>query len=157
MHDPPSPHPHDPNPSPPSDDPTFRLLLPDGSERVVTVADLRQLPGATAAGCFIVSTGHGTSGPFAFGGALLRDLLAAHLSPGDVWAQVEVLGEDGFGTRLHRRELEGAGGGGAILLAFAIDGVTMTRQRGLVRLIVPGESDDALKQVKWVSTVRVVG
>jgi hypothetical protein len=157
MHDPLSPHPHDPAPSPPSDDPTFRLLLPDGRVQMVMMADLRRLPQALATGCFIVSTGHGTSGPFAFGGALLRDLLAAHLSPEEAWTQVEVVGEDGFGARLHRQELEPIGGPGPILLAYVIDGVAMRRRQGLVRLIVPGENDDALKQVKWVSTVQVVG
>lgn len=157
MRDPLSPHPHEPNPSPPSPDPSFRLLLPDGSERLVTVADLRRLPVTTAPDCYIVSTGHGTSGPFEFGGVRLLDLLAAHLPPEQVWAQVEVVSGDGFGARLHRGELQQAGRAGRILLAFDIDGAAMTRQQGLVRLIVPSETDDALKQVKWVGLVRVVG
>jgi hypothetical protein len=42
-----------------------------------------------------------------------------------------------------------------ILLATHIDGRPMTRKEGLVRLIVPSERDDALRQVKWVSVVRI--
>lgn len=156
MHDPLSSHPHDPNPSPPSPDPSFRLLLPEGGERTITETDLHRLPFTDVSDCFIVSTGHGISGPFEFGGVRLLDLLAIYLAPDQTWAWVEVVSEDGFGTRLHRRELEQAGREGQILLATAIDGAAMTRQQGLVRLIVPRETEDALKQVKWVGQVRVV-
>lgn len=150
-----APHPHDPNPDPPSDDPTFHLHLPDGSERLVTVADLRYLPAVTVTNCYIVSTGHGVSGPFTFSGVLLLDLLTAHLALNQVWTQVEVISGDGFGTRLEAAELHHPDRAGQILLACDIDGASLTRQQGLVRLIVPGETGDALKQVKWVETVRV--
>lgn len=157
MHDPLSPHRHDPNPNPPSASSTFYLHLPDGSERAVTVADLRGMPAATVPDCYIVSTGHGTSGPFRFGGVLLLDLLSAYMAPDQIWAQVEVISEDGFGARLYKEELGQSGRTGQILLAYDIDGAPMTRQQGLVRLIVPGETDDALKQVKWVGRMRVAG
>ncbi len=157
MHDPLSPHRHDPNPNPPSPSPTFRLRLPDGSERAVTVADLRRMPATTAPDCYIVSTGHGTSGPFTFGGVLLLDLLAAYMAPDQTWTQVEVVSGDGFGARLYRQELEQSGRTAPILLAYDIDGGPMTRQQGLVRLIVPGETDDALKQVKWLGNITVIG
>lgn len=157
MSDPLSPHRHDPNPGPPSQDPTFHLLLPEGGARAITLTDLRRLPATIVTDCTIVSTEHGTSGPFSFGGVLVLDLLAAHLAPDQVWTQVEVVSEDGFGARLYRHELEQTGRAGQILLAYAIGGEAMTRQQGLVRLIAPGETDDALKQVKWVGRVRVVG
>jgi hypothetical protein len=32
----------------------------------------------------------------------------------------------------------------------------MTRKQGLVRLVVPTETDDALRQVKWIAEIRVV-
>ena len=43
------------------------------------------------------------------------------------------------------------------VLAYALDGQLLSRAQGLVRLIVPSERDDALRQVKWVREVRVVG
>ncbi|MCB0075748.1 MAG: molybdopterin-dependent oxidoreductase [Caldilineaceae bacterium] len=41
------------------------------------------------------------------------------------------------------------------LLAITLDGQPLTREQGLVRLIVPTETDDALKQVKWVAEIVV--
>jgi DMSO/TMAO reductase YedYZ molybdopterin-dependent catalytic subunit len=143
------PHRHDPNPFPPSDDPAFRLHRPDGNTIRLTVADLQALPAVAVPGCYIVSTGHGTSGPFTFGGVLLRDLLAAHLPAGTPWSAVVVLSGDGFGTRLSAAEVREE----PVLLAYAVNGRPLTRQEGLVRLIVPGETDDALKQVKWVGQI----
>jgi hypothetical protein len=40
-------------------------------------------------------------------------------------------------------------------LSYAIDGTPLTRAQGLVRLIVPSETDDALRQVKWVQRIEV--
>ena len=62
---------------------------------------------------------------------------------------------DGFGTRVSKEELLAAGQAGQHLLAYAIDGQPLTRAQGLVRLIVPSETDDALRQVKWVAEVNV--
>jgi DMSO/TMAO reductase YedYZ molybdopterin-dependent catalytic subunit len=146
---------HDPNPSPPSADPTFLLIGPDGGETGLDVSGLQRLPIATVTDCYIVSTGHGASGPFTFTGAHLADLLAAYLDPGQVWSQVEVISGDGFGTRVRREELETPGRTGQIVLAYVMDGAPMTRAQGLVRLIVPAETDDALRQVKWVSRIEV--
>jgi hypothetical protein len=35
------------------------------------------------------------------------------------------------------------------------DGQKLTRRQGLVRLIVPREKDDALRQVKWVGRIVI--
>ena len=43
-----------------------------------------------------------------------------------------------------------------ILLATHIDGQPLTREAGLVRLIVPAERDDALRQVKWIAEIRII-
>ena len=154
-HDPLRPHSHDPNPAPPSSAADFVLGLPDGSHRPVTPADLAQLPAVTVADCFVVSTGHGTSGPFAFTGPRLIDFVA-HFWQG-AWDQVEVISGDGFGTRVLRAELVEPGLTRPIILAVEMDGVPLTRAQGLVRLIVPSETDDALRQVKWVGRVNVKG
>ena len=105
------PHSHDPNPTPPGDDPGFSLRWAD-QELFLTPEELNEMPFVAVADCYIVSTGHPMSGPFIFYGVPL--------------------------------------------LALEIDGRPLSRAQGLVRLVVPGETDDALRQVKWVSEIRVV-
>lgn len=120
----------------------------------VTVDDLRALPTTDVPGCYIVSTGHGTSGPFTFSGVRLLELVSHYVT--EPWSQVEVISADGFGNRVYREELEKADPAGPILLAHTVDGEPMTRDQGLVRLIVPSEKDDALRQVKWVGQINVL-
>jgi hypothetical protein len=43
------------------------------------------------------------------------------------------------------------------LLALARDGVPLTREQGLVRLVDPRETDDALRQIKWVAQIVIAG
>lgn len=71
------------------------------------------------------------------------------------WSQLEVISADGFGNRLAAEELLQPDPAGPILLAYAIDGRPMTRREGLVRLIVPSETDDALRQVKWIGRINI--
>ncbi|MBX3058477.1 MAG: molybdopterin-dependent oxidoreductase [Anaerolineae bacterium] len=145
--DPLHPHSHDPNPEPPSDDPTLLLVLTDGRSHPIPFPTLQQLPETTMPRCFIISTGHGTSGPFAFTGVTLHDFAQVYIT--GEWAHVEVISGDGFGCRVWANEAK------ETLLAWGIDGRTLTRREGCVRLIVPSERDDALRQVKWVSEIRV--
>lgn len=147
--------PHDPNFVPPASGPAFSLEWAAGQALKVTLDHLRALPLVTVPDCYIVSTGHGTSGPFTFGGARLRDLLTTHLPPTLIWSQVEVLSGDGFGTDLPASEILGPEIARPVLLAYTLDGQSLSRAQGLVRLIVPSERDDALRQVKWVGGVRV--
>lgn len=153
-------HVHEPNPEPPSADPAFTLLLPDAKEHIIAARDLARLPQCEVDGCYIVSTGHGTSGPFTFGGVRLVDLVSAYLSPHTRWRDLDVISADGFGNRVAAHELgvhePGAHEGDRpILLATVVDGRPMTRAQGLVRLMVPSERDDALRQVKWVSRIEI--
>lgn len=151
--DPLQPHAHDPNPAPPSADPTFALVHPDGRRQPITVADLQQLPATAVADCYIVSTGHGTSGPFTFTGVTLFDFLQAYGV--ENCAHLEVVSADGFGNRVQAAEWSPPNPAGPILLAYGMDGRELTRPQGLVRLIVPAERDDALRQVKWIGEIRV--
>lgn len=153
-HDPLRPHRHDPNPAPPSADASFTVHGPGGSV-VYTPADLHTFPALTLTDCFIVSTGHGTSGPFAFTGVSLLALIQAHLPNPESWTEVAVLSGDGFGVRLYRHELLALPPHRPALLAYALDGHPLTRSQGLVRLIEPNETDDALRQVKWIAEIRV--
>lgn len=157
-HDPLRPHAHDPNPEPPSADPTFIFMDPNGSETMVTVADLQQqLPQTTVPNCYIVSTGHGTSGPFLFTGTRLLDLVQHYLPPNRPWSEIEVISADGFGNRVFAEELYQPDPAGPILLSYRLDGQPLSREQGLVRMIAPVEKDDALRQVKWVGRINVIG
>jgi hypothetical protein len=155
-HDPLRPHAHDPNPEPPSLDPAFVFIDPAGQVGEVTVAQLEQLPQLSLTNCYIVSTGHGASGPFTFTGVRLLDLIESRLAGGVGWSQVEVVSADGFGNRVTREELWQPDPAGPVLLSTRLNGQRMSREQGLVRLIVPSEKDDALRQVKWVGSVRVL-
>lgn len=144
-------HAHEPNPAPPSVDAGFVLHAPDGQEFALTPDDLARLPQTLVANCIILSTGHPASGPFTFGGVHLADLLAEYGVSG--WAFADVVSGDGFGTRILAPEAESPAS--PILLATACDGKPLSRTQGLVRLIVPAETGDALRQVKWVARIEV--
>jgi DMSO/TMAO reductase YedYZ molybdopterin-dependent catalytic subunit len=85
----------------------------------------------------------------------LSDLLNDVLVPGIHWRYVDVISADGFGTRVFAHEIQTPAATRPILLSYAIDGTPMMRAQGLVRLIVPSETDDALRQVKWVKRIEV--
>ena len=153
--DPLQPHRHDPNPEPPTSDAAFWLILPETPQIRITPAQLQQMPRCAVSNCFIVSTGHGVSGPFTFGGVTLLELLRQHLPPDQPWSQVEVVSGDGFGTRIWAAELTAPGISRPVLISDTLDGAPLSREQGLVRLIVPAETDDALRQVKWVDAVWV--
>ena len=152
-------HPHEPNPAPPSPAATFTVRVdgatPHTFQQLWQVADLYALPATTVSDCYIVSTGHGTSGPFTFGGVRLLDFIA-HLGI-PTWQQIDVISADGFGTRLTKDELAQDPAHHPSLLVYQRNGQPLRREEGLVRLIVPTEKDDALKQVKWVAEIVVYG
>ena len=152
--DPLQPHSHEPNPAPPSADSSFELVLENGRSQTITVHHLQQLPKTSVGNCYIVSTGHGTTGPFTFTGVTLLDF-TTHFCE-EAWSELEVVSADGFGNRVFAGELHQPDPAGPILLAYEMDGEPLTREHGLVRMIVPSERDDALRQVKWVGEVRVV-
>ena len=155
-HDPLHPHRHDPNPEPPTDDPTFIFIDPDLKETLITVDALEQMPRTVLPDCYIVSTGHGTSGPFSFGGVRLIDFVEYQLAQNRSWSQVEVISTDGFGNRVTAAELNRpVPADRPIILSYLLDGQKMTRAQGLVRMVVPSETDDALRQVKWVGRIVV--
>lgn len=145
------PHSHDPNPRPPSEDAAF--VLRPGAETIrLRPEEIARFPQHIITNCMIVSTGHPASGPFTFGGVVLLHLIEHYVN--SAWDEVDVVSEDGFGARLTSVELR-QGGERPALLALTIDGRPLTRAEGLVRLIVPSETDDALRQVKWVGEIIV--
>lgn len=149
-----APESHEPNFAPPYAKADISLLGPDGTTSTFKPEHLSSLPRSKLSGCFIVSTGHGTSGPFEFEGVTLRDLVQMHFPKSFDWAHLEILAADGFGTRVRKDEIYSSSDVEPILLADTIDNRPMTRDEGLIRLIVPSERVDALRQVKWISQIR---
>lgn len=145
-------HSHEPNPEPPTDDPTFAIIYRGRSESI-TPDFLLTMPQEMVDDCYIVSTGHGTSGPFEFGGVQLKAIIEKFVEP--PWSTVDILSADGFRTRIRHDELERSAERPA-LLALSKDGEPLSRVEGLVRLIVPHETESALQQVKWISQLRVI-
>ncbi len=145
------PHAHDPNPIPPDDDSALTIYTNSQTVRV-TPDELAGLPQSTVNNCYIVSTGHGTSGPFAFQGVQIVELVSRYTK--NAWVYIDVISGDGFGTRLTHAALATMGERPA-LLVLKIDDRPLRRDEGLIRLIVPDEKEDALQQVKWVSHIRV--
>lgn len=145
------PHSHDSNPTPPNDDPALMLHTGSGIVRL-TPDELAHFPQFILPHCYIVSTGHGTTGPFTFQGVRVIDLATRYAK--SRWVYIDILSGDGFGTRLLREALEAMGDRPAIL-ALMINGRPLKREEGLVRLIVPDEKENALQQVKWVSEIHL--
>lgn len=150
-------HAHEPNPAPPSPATAFTVQSPDGATTTWDVADLHALPITVVPDCYIVSTGHGTSGPFIFAGVRLQDFLEHVLGNEQPWQMLDVISSDGFGTRLTPTDLAQESVQRPSLLAHTLNAQPLTREKGLVRLIVPTETDDALRQVKWVSQIILYG
>lgn len=148
-------HAHEPNPAPPSPETHFTVQLPNDHVSTWDVADLQQLPTTTVADCYIVSTGHGTSGPFTFAGVRLQDFLVQVLGKNGEWQRLDVISSDGFGTRLTVSDLAQESVDRPSLLAHTLNDQPLTRAQGLIRLIVPTEIDDALRQVKWVARIII--
>jgi DMSO/TMAO reductase YedYZ molybdopterin-dependent catalytic subunit len=154
-------HAHEPNLQTPAGAGDFVVFTPAGVRRTFSPADLAALPYTSIPNCLIVSTGHGVSGPFTFGGVRLVDLLAEALADTSAaWRYIDLVSADGFGTRLTPADLAGTNSAAnapdrPVLLATTLDGAPLTREQGLVRLIVPSETDDALRQVKWLATITV--
>ena len=154
-HDPLNPHSHEPHPNPPSADPNFILQLPGQPNEQINPAMLVALPRTSLPQQMILSTGHPATGPFDFAGVTLLDFLRSRLDLASPAFTVEVVSGDGFGTRVRGVEVLTPDPAGPILLADSLDGGPMSRRQGLVRLLVPSEKDDALRQVKWIGEIRV--
>lgn len=146
------PHSHEPNPTPPPGNADITINY---QSRVAYLKpeSLLSMPQQVVRNCTIISTGHGTSGPFAFGGVPLSALVENYMP--QTWSVVDVISADGFRTRLAGEELRWSAER-PVLLALTKDGQLLSREEGLVRLVVPHETGGALQQVKWVSEIRII-
>ena len=138
---------HHNNTTPPDDDETLYLLW-EGGRLELTLSTLKTYPQTEYP--YAYSTDHGDHGPYMLRGVALRDLIHAEVS--EFWNEVEVKSADGFGNRLTKNEVLAEP---PPTLYYASDGEPLTRENGLVRLVVPSETDNALRQIKWVREVRI--
>ena len=153
-HDPLQPHSHDNNPEPPYIDPTLIFLAPNGDKKEISLADLMADYDQTVIPAYTYMTDHGMHGPYKLEGVGLLDLINQELGPQAEWGEVEIISADEFGNRLYRDELVPAGFA-PVLLCHRSNNEQLRRIQGLVRLVVPSETDNALRQVKWVREIRV--
>lgn len=137
---------HHNNVTPPDDDETFYLLW-DKGELELTLPTLKTYPKTEYP--YTYKTDHGDHGPYTLLGVALRDLIK-ELSK--AWNEVEIKSADGFGNCLTKDEVLAEP---PPMLYYLSDGELLSRQNGLVRLVVPSETDNALRQIKWVREVKV--
>ena len=143
------PEAHHNNTDVPDADETLYLTWSEGKLEL-TLATLKTYPQTEYE--YSYTTDHGDHGPHLLQGVSLRDLVTKEVA-GD-WLELKVLSADGFGNRLSRYEVFADK---PPMLYYLTDGEPLSRQQGLVRLVVPSETDNALRQIKWVREVRVAG
>lgn len=151
MHnDPLQPHAHPNNDQIPSNDTTIRLLLDGKFLRLLTLETLATYPQHIVT--YSYTTDHGVHGPYELAGVVLDALISADTYQS--LREIEVVSADGFGNRIFVAELKQQTQ--PILLCTHSNSSQLTRQRGLIRLLVPSETDNALRQIKWVETISLI-
>lgn len=153
MNDPLQPHAHDNNEHPPDERLDIVVTRPDGSQFTLTPEQLAAYPPAVVPD-YEYTTDHGQHGPYRLTGVALLELIQQEIRQD--WTQVEVISADGFGNRIFRPELENPVTAGPILLCIASNNRPLRRAEGAIRLVVPSETDNALRQIKWVREIRVL-
>lgn len=152
-HDPLQPHSHDNNEAPPDENLDLLLIEPNGRKHPIPAGTLPTYPQSIIPH-YEYTTDHGKHGPYKLSGVALLDLINHHITA--AWAEVEILSADGFGNRVFKAELEANTAEEPILLCTATNDRPLTRAEGAIRLVVPSETDNALRQIKWVQTIRLV-
>ncbi|MEM7798492.1 MAG: molybdopterin-dependent oxidoreductase [Chloroflexota bacterium] len=155
MNDPFQPHSHDNNPLPPDDNTTLQLTLFGGSPQEIPLNTLRENFPQAEIPAYQYTTDHGVHGPYRLIGVALGRLIELYLGEEERWTEAEVVSADGFGNRIYAEEADPSLPGDPILLCYASNGRELSRAHGLVRLVVPSETDNALRQIKWVREINV--
>jgi len=152
--DPLRPHSHANNRTPPDDETTIELKVLNNETIQIDIEALQTKYAMSVIKSYTYQTDHGKHGPYKLEGVSLVDLINHHLPDDAAWAQAEVLSADGFGNRIYKQELIQSEE--PILLCFKSNDEALKRNQGLVRLVVPFETDNALRQVKWVRTINIL-
>lgn len=155
MEDPFQPHSHDNNPLPPDENTDISIFYNGELATRISLDELKTRFSQDGIPTYLYTTDHGTHGPYHLDGVALGSLIRALLPPEAKWEEVEVVSADGFGNRVFAHELEPAEPEDPILLCYGSNGKPLKRAHGLIRLVVPSETDNALRQIKWVREIRV--
>lgn len=151
MENAPNPQKHHNNTKVPEETTDITLETLAGHRQIITLEQLMRDYPVSVMPAYSYVTNHGIHGPYRLEGVQLLDLLKQRISGS--WTGVEVLSADGFGNYVHKEELEQAQE--PIMLYFKINGEILKKKQGLVRLLVPSETDNALRQIKWVKRLRL--
>lgn len=155
MNDPFQPHSHDNNPLPPDDDTTIQVILFGAPPLQITLSQLKNEFPQAIIPAYQYTTDHGVHGPYRLRGVALGSLIARFIDANQSWHEAEVVSADGFGNRVYAEEADPNLPGDPILLCYASNDTDLPRAHGLVRLVVPSEIDNALRQIKWVREIRI--
>ncbi|MCA9838979.1 MAG: molybdopterin-dependent oxidoreductase [Trueperaceae bacterium] len=140
---------HHNNTTPPSANTDIIIDLPDNEHHLRLENLIEDYPQSVIEGYTYV-TNHGVHGPHRLEGVSLLDLIPETLVD---WQTIEVISTDGFSNTLSKEELLSAKE--PIMLYHSIGGERLEHKHGLVRLVVPTETDNALRQIKWVKRIVV--
>ena len=143
---------HHNNPLPPDDNSDILLICSDAREYSLSPQDLQALPASSLQAQYF-HTDHGRHGPYNLLGVSLLALIQLKEGVTSPWQSIELISADGFGNRVLRQELEISPQD--FLLCYQSNGKPLTRENGLVRLVVASEQNSALRQVKWLRLIRV--
>lgn len=149
-HDPLQPHRHDNNLVIPGENTSIGLFINEEQTATLTLDSLATYP--QRALTYSYTTDHGPHGPYVLRGVALSGVISAEILPRIT--EIEVISADGFGNRIYANELHDSER--PILLCTHSNGQPLSRQHGLIRLVVPSETDNALRQIKWVATIRLI-
>lgn len=118
-------------------------------ETKLSLDDLKKNYPQSVIEAYTYVTNHGTFGPYRLEGVSLLDLIPESLTD---WSEIKVIGADGFSNTLTRAELSEAKE--PAMLYYLRDGQALEPQHGPIRLVVPTETDNAIRQIKWVQRVK---
>jgi len=151
MSDPLKPHKHSNNTTAPKGNTNITINKTNGSSLDLSLEQLKTNYPQSVIPAYTYVTDHGVHGPYRLEGVSLKDLITQENK--NDWSEVEVLSADGFGNRISKEEILVETD--PIMLYYKSNDKMLERKHGLVRLVVPTEIDNALRQIKWVKTINI--
>lgn len=143
-------HSHNNNTRPPSDNNTDIILSTSLTQRLLTIDNLYRYPQTIINYSYV--TDHGIHGPYQLEGVALYDLITSNER--QATSHIDVISADGYQNQITIDEVT-ATMDNPIMLCLTTDGQPLSIAHGLIRLVVPSEKSDALRQIKWVRQIQL--